>query len=156
MLIRELDGVSLLIYCMRGRIKENATTNWTLFNKIICGGQVPIISVVTGLEEEDDPDDWWKRRENRELFRRHKMIPNAVGCVVSFLGKRNEHTDIYIKSQDKLRRLIEDNHLQQPWLEEKEEWFAKLYGKVYTTGFCFAGRTRPEYSAIMHSLIVTF
>ena len=34
-LIRELDGVSLLIYCMRGRFKENATVNWNLLNKVI-------------------------------------------------------------------------------------------------------------------------
>jgi predicted GTPase len=27
-LIRQLDGVSLLIYCMRGRVKENAKANW--------------------------------------------------------------------------------------------------------------------------------
>jgi hypothetical protein len=40
-LIRQLSGVSLLIYCMRGRVRENATFNWILFNRVICGEKVP-------------------------------------------------------------------------------------------------------------------
>ena len=85
-LIRELDGVSLLIYCMRGRFKENATVNWNLFNKVICGERVPIIAVVTGLEGREDPDDWW-REDHRKAFRKNKIDPRDVCCVVSFPGR---------------------------------------------------------------------
>jgi len=114
-LIEQLDGVSLLIFCNRGMVKKNATANWKLLNKRICGKKVPILAVVTGLEEEDDPDDWWKREENRKVFRKYRLNPLAVGCIVSFLGKRNEHADVYAKSQAKVRRLIKVNHRQQPW-----------------------------------------
>ena len=155
-LIRELNGVSLLVYCMRGRIKENAMANWTLFNKVICGEKVPIIAVVTGLEEEDDPDEWWRREENKDLFRRHQMNPKAVVCVVSFRGKRNEHAEIYIKSQEKLRRLIKTMCLRRPWQEEKDKWFANIYQIVYTTGLCFVVRDRLDYSAQMRTLIAQF
>lgn len=154
-LIRQLDGVSLLIYCMRGRIKENAMANWKLFNKIICGEKVPIIAVVTGLEEEENPDDWWEREENKDLFRRHQMNPRAVVCVVSFRGKRNQHEDIYIASQEKLRRIIKDKRLRKPWLEEKDKWFATIYENVYTTE-CFVARDRLDYSAQMRNLIAQF
>ena len=55
-LIRQLDGVSLLVVCIRGRIKANARTNWILFNKMVCGETVPTIAAVTGLEDEENLD----------------------------------------------------------------------------------------------------
>jgi hypothetical protein len=42
-LIRELDGVSLLVYRLKGRAKGNTEANWILFNKIICAEKEPII-----------------------------------------------------------------------------------------------------------------
>src|SRR6266567_3973310 len=39
-LLRQLDGVSLLIYCMRGRIRVNACANWLFFFDAICGQKV--------------------------------------------------------------------------------------------------------------------
>jgi hypothetical protein len=101
-LILQLDGVSLLIYCMRGRVKENARANWLLFNKVICAKKVPIIAVVTGLETYDNPDDWWRDEGNQRVFSRNGMNPRAVGCVVSFAGNKKEHQDIYNDSQGKL------------------------------------------------------
>ena len=154
-LIRQLDSISLLVYCMRGRIKENAMANWTLFNTVICGEKVPIITVVTGLEEEGDyPDDWWLREENKNLFRMYQMNPKAVVCVASIRGKWNEYADIYIKSQDKLRRVIKDECLQRPWEEEKDEWFANAYENVYTSGF--VARIRLEFSTIMRIAVDQF
>lgn len=92
-LIEQLDGVSWLIFCNRGMVKENAAANWKLLNKEICGEKVPIIAVVTGLEEEDDPDNWWRRKENQRVFQKYRLKPLAVGCIVSFLGRRNEYAD---------------------------------------------------------------
>jgi len=155
-LIRELDGISLLVYCMRGRIKENAMANWTLFNKVICGEKVPIIAVVTGLEEEEDPDDWWRREENKDLFRRHRMHPVSVVCVVSFRGKRDEHADTYANSQTKLRKVIKGRLLRRPWQEDKDKWFANIYENVYTTGLCFVPRDRLDYSAQMRTVVAQF
>jgi len=121
MLIRHLDGLSLLIYCIRGKVDEMTQANWTLFNEVVCGGKVPIIAVVTGLDQEDDPDDWWRRIDNKEIFRKHHIEPQAIACIVSSRGKRNEYADVYSKSQDKLRRLIKDHRLPQPWREEKDD-----------------------------------
>src|SRR5260370_22731600 len=55
-LIRTLDGVSLLVYCIRGRISGGARADWTLFSKVVCDRKVPIIAVETGLEEVEDFD----------------------------------------------------------------------------------------------------
>src|SRR6266540_4060722 len=36
-LIRQLDGLSLLIYCTRCKVNDMAGANWTLFNNVIPG-----------------------------------------------------------------------------------------------------------------------
>ena len=154
-LIRQLDGVSLLIYCMRGRIRENARANWILFNKVICGEKVPVIAIVTGLEGREDPDEWWRSPENKETFRNHQITPRAVGCVVSVRGIRNEYQEVYEKSQTKLRDLILEHSLRRPWSEEKDDWFTAIYQNVYTTRLCFP-RSRLDYSDKMQRLINEF
>ena len=155
-LIRQLEGVSLLIYCMRGRVKENARANWLLFNKIICGEKVPIIAVVTGLETCEDPDEWWRDEENRNVLAKNHMKPKAVGCVVSFPGRRDEYAEIYVKSQGKLRDLIIRNHLRRPWCEEKNKWFASIYSETLSSGLCFNTRSRMEYNERMRGMINEF
>jgi len=154
-LIRQLDGVSLLIYCMRGRVRENARANWTLFNKVICAEKVPIIAVVTGLETYDNPDDW-KREGNLDVLKRNRMTPKAVGCVVSFRGRQEEFADIYAKSQSRLRKLIMKYYLQKPWCEEKEKWFVNIYSETFSTGICFTPQTRVEYNETMRDMINKF
>ena len=155
-LIRRLDSVSLLIYCMRGRVKENAKANWTLFNKVICGEKVPILAVVTGLETYNNPDDWLKDKKNQNVFRRNGMNPRAVGCVVSFPGRRNELEDVYAVSQIKLRNLITEIHLRKPWCEEKNKWFTSIYLETLSSGLCFNSESRLECTQQMRGMIDEF
>lgn len=143
-LIRELDGVSLLVYCLRGRIKENSKANWILFNKVICAEQVPIIAAVTGLEMEADPDDWWRRAENKESFKKHNMIPTDVACVVAVRFPEVQDTK-YAHSQTKLRQLISESYRRLPWSKEKNSWFASIYETVYDTGICLFAKKRLDF-----------
>ena len=152
-LIRQLSGVSLLVCCMRGRVRENTPFNWILFNKVICGEKVPIIAVVTGLETCGDPDDWWRTEENRNVFKKNEMNPKDVGCVVSYQGKGKEFSELYVKSQAKVRRLIMENYLREPWNEEKDKWFASIYYNIFSTRLCFLPRNRLDYTAGMRNLI---
>jgi len=152
-LIRQLDGVSLLVCCMRGRVRENTSFNWVLFNKVICGEKVPIVAVVTGLETYGDPDDWWRTDDNRNAFKKNGMTPKDVGCVVSYQGRQNEYAEIYAKSQAKVRGLIAGNYLREPWSEEKDKWFAKIYHNIFTIRLCFLSRNRLDYSNRMRNLI---
>ena len=153
-LIRELDGVSLLIYCMRGRVRENAKANWILFNKVICAGQVPIIAAVTGMEAEADPDDWWRRKENKESFKRHSMYPKGVACVVSVRSSNFEAK--YAQSQVTLRRLILNSYRRLPWSQEKHGWFANMYRTVYEVGICAFARKKVEFIHEMRKVFSEF
>ena len=155
-LIRQLDGVSLLVFCMRGRIRENTRANWILFNKVICAEKVPIIAVVTGLEDEANLDDWWGRKENKDAFRRYNMKPKAVGCIVSVRGDQNQYDAKYRASQKKLRNLIEISHRREPWSKEKEAWFARIYADVFEAGICFFARRRKEFTAVMRNAFDEF
>jgi hypothetical protein len=152
MLIRQLDSISLLVYCaFRGRIKDNAKANWSLFNKVICGGNVRIIAVVTGLEGHADPDEWWRDERNKGTFGRYGLLPRAVGCVVSTPGRQNEYQEAYAKSQTRLHRLIVDHHRE--WsAHSKDGWFAGIYREVYDSSFCHLPKSRPEYTEKMRRL----
>jgi small GTP-binding protein len=152
-LIRQLDGVSLLIYCMPARVKENARTNWILFHKVICQEKVPIVAVVTGLENYDDPDDWGRDRGNRNALKRNGMNPRDIACVVSFAGRQNEYGRIYGDSQAKLRKLIIAHYRREPWSEEKDKWIANIYQEVFSTRFCFAPRSRLDFTEKMRGTI---
>jgi len=154
-LIRQLDGVSLLIYCMRGRIKKNAKANWDLFNKVICGEKVPIIAIVTGLENYEDPGQFLRDGGNLNVFKELGMEPKDIGCVVSFKGSRNEFAEMYNKSQIKVRTLVTKHCLQKSWREDKDRWFAAIYSEAYNSGFCFT-RSRLDYSAQMRKALEEF
>jgi small GTP-binding protein len=155
-LIRQLDGVSLLIYCMRGRVKENARANWTLFHKVLCREKVPIVAVVTGLETYDDPDDWWRDKANQKVFKKNGMVPNDVACVVSFAGNRKEHARVYDDSQKKVRKLIMEYCRRDPWSQEKDKWLANIYQEIYSTTLCFGPQSRLDFSEKMRLMINDF
>ena len=152
-LIRQLDGVSLLIYCMPPRVKENASANWILFHKVICQENVPIVAVVTGLENYNDPDDWGRDEVNRNALYKNGMHPKDVVCVVSFAGRQNEHEHVYAASQVKLRNVVMKACRQEPWSEEKDIWFANIYRETYASKLCFGTQSRLDFTEKMRGTI---
>jgi len=155
-LIRELDSVSLLLYCMRGRSKENTRANWVLFNKIICGQNVPIVVVETGLEQEENLQGAARRRELVGALRDYEMFPHDAICIVSIQGKHGEYKEVYQWSQQQLRKLIARSRKNKPWSTDKDVWLAKIYQEVYTTGNCFRPGTRLEFSQAVGSAVDEF
>ena len=80
------DGVNLLVYVMRApRIVATAKANYELFFETFCYGQVPIVIVVTGLEDKDDMDKWWE--ENKSVFDDYKMPFSGSACITATQGK---------------------------------------------------------------------
>lgn len=130
-LVRQLSGVSLFIFCIRGRILEKSRVIWLFFLDVLCGGNVPIIAVVTGLEHEDNLTDEARRNEVIKAFNAYHIYPVDVALVVSIWGKNNEHAPKYKWSQKKLRDLIDAVHRREPWGKEKDEWFSRIYKKAY-------------------------
>lgn len=156
-LIRKLDGVSLLIYCMRGRIKNNAHANWVLFHNVICAKQVPIIAVVTGLEQEWDSQDESEKLKHIRAFKQYGMKPKDIAFVVPIWGRNNEHQEKFRQSQAKLRTMIKDSLRPTPWSEEsKEKWFTDVYQNAYHADICFFARSRLEYAGKIQAVFQEF
>jgi len=79
-------GVGLLVYCIRGsRLRDIVKINYDLFYKVICGGEVPIVVAITGLENEEDMENWWK--DNAEDFDRQGMNFSGHACITATKGK---------------------------------------------------------------------
>ena len=143
-LIRTLDGFSLLVYCIRGRIKENARENWNLFNKVLCAKKVPIIAVETGLENVDDLEG--RRNLLQNGLEKYGMVPRGIACVVSVLGKWKEYEDRYHSSQYKLRQLILRSYRKEAWSMTTDDWIDHIYQTTITTKLCLFPDVRVEFA----------
>ena len=153
-LIRSLDGVSLFVYCIRGRINEGARANWTLFSKVLCDKKVPIIAVETGLEEEEDLDG--KRILLKKELEGDGMVPGGVECIVSIRGRRLEHEERYNLSQRQLRHLIMRSYRRQPWSMTTDDWIGHIYKTTYTTKLWFFSDVRVEFAKEATNMVDEF
>jgi hypothetical protein len=142
-LLKELDGVSLLVYCMRApRAKASAKPNWKLFHEVICRGKVPIVAVITGLEVEKKMKDWWTR--NEKVFSRYGLFPQDVACITAIEGKGGVYRQEFRDSRSETERVIKENHLITPWHMEKLEWFKEVFDPTSQSGFCWSVRSVNE------------
>jgi len=126
------DGVSLLVYCVRGRIKETTAGNYLLFFQAICQSNVKIVLVATGLEEESSMDDWWTRNEG--AYRSEKMFFSGHACITATKGKKKNGTylyqDEYDESKEKMLELIGTHGFGKPWKAETRSWIKKAVKSV--------------------------
>jgi GTPase Era involved in 16S rRNA processing len=125
-LLRELmnasDGIGLLVYCVRGRVSRALLHNYNLFYSAICRKKVPIVIVVTGLEnQEPTMDSWWD--VNGKEFERCGMHFEDYACVTT-LRKDSNIPDVFTpritESRENLRRLILNNCTE--WAVD-DSWF---------------------------------
>jgi ABC-type dipeptide/oligopeptide/nickel transport system ATPase component len=152
-LILELStGVSLLVFVMRApRIKSSVPQNWKLFHEVICQSKVPIVIVITGLENSKDMDGWWC--DNKGEFQKYGIRPDGVACITAIRGKElldkgYMYDREFEASREKVRNLIGSVHLVVPWKATPLEWFKIVVREVVERkGGCFGARevTRKEY-----------
>ncbi|KAF7982831.1 hypothetical protein HWV62_25784 [Athelia sp. TMB] len=114
------DGLSLLIFCMRGRIHASMVRNYNVVRSF-CKGKVPIALVVTGLENEQDRGRWWEA--NQANFTEKGMTFDYHACVVTVKGPGDEEHGFlygaqYEESSVAVRSMIENACLRKPWNPE--------------------------------------
>ena len=128
------DGLSLLVYVMRApRITTTKKKNYELF-QALCDGEVPIVMIVTGLEDMEDMSQWWT--DNQSAFQRCNMIFKDVACVTATKGKyRNGayvYEDEYALSKKKLEAFIDGYHSPTPWRMARQSWFARVAVEMHS------------------------
>ncbi|KAG2153678.1 kinase-like domain-containing protein [Suillus bovinus] len=120
-LLHELDtcgGTNLLVYCVqKGRDNGTLQSNYQLFREVLYQRQVPIVMVVTCLEDETVMEEWWTR--NRASLEASQIVVEGHACVTTL---KNEDTK-YKASREAVRELIQEYAAVTPvsrgWKHEK-------------------------------------
>ncbi|KAG2072306.1 hypothetical protein BDR04DRAFT_1096909 [Suillus decipiens] len=103
-LLRELDacgGTNLLVYCIKkGRDNSALRSNYQLFREVLYQRRVPIVMVVTCLEEENVMERWWDR--NHAMLEKDQIIVDGHACVTTL---KDEDVK-YKASRQAVRELI--------------------------------------------------
>ena len=127
-------GLNLIIYCVRAsRFTEAVRINYDLFWKIICDKKVPIVLVVTGLEQEERMDAWWDL--HKADFEEMGMTFVGHACVTTIRGRNNIYNWEYHWSREKVWGLIKEHCSPVTWRTKKQpnqvietmEWYLKHY-----------------------------
>jgi hypothetical protein len=129
-LVKKLnDGLSLLVYCIRGsRYRDIVKVNYDLFTEIICQGEVPVVVVVTGLENEERMEDWWVVNEREFSSRNMHFCGHA--CVTTTKGKKNMFEEEYEESRNVLRTLIKTRCPDSAWVVDSSAWLGRITARI--------------------------
>ena len=123
-LVKGLRNISLVIYCVRGaRFTDIARVNYDLSWGIMCEGRVPIVLVVTGLEQESDMDQWWTNYGKD--VKGMGMTFEGHACVTTTKGRNNLYEQEYLQSADKVWTLVQKHCLPDP-LTLTAEWISEV------------------------------
>jgi 50S ribosome-binding GTPase len=100
------DGISLLVYCVRGPgIKNSITRNYRLFHHGLCQQKVPIVLVVTGLEGENPMDAWWST--NQVAFQKQHLVFSGQACVTATKGQFKAGAYAFEKEYEESRKKVQ-------------------------------------------------
>ena len=155
-LVAHLEGgVHLLLYVVRGpRIEDRSREDYRLFKEAICGGNVPICLVVTGLEYEDSPEQWWN--DNKGNFDNLGMGFNGQACITATKGRKlkngeRQFAEMYEDSTKKVEKLL-GHCLPRGWSMPREPSVAttKGLGNLFAQAF---GAKPPHYTELTKCLI---
>lgn len=87
--------------------------NYDLFYKEACGSHVPIVLVVTGLENEEPMENWWK--ENCDELLKYGLEFEDHACITATRGKvRGNGVQIFDKEYEESRKEVK-SLIERSW-----------------------------------------
>ncbi|KDQ54450.1 hypothetical protein JAAARDRAFT_209187 [Jaapia argillacea MUCL 33604] len=164
-LVRNMEnGVHLLVYVIRGpRVTETTRVNYRIFYEAFCQRQVPIVAVVTGLENEVPIDSWW--HVNLRTIRRYGLDFAGHACITATRGKTGGNgvrvfEEEYEQSKTKVRELVFTSCSSAPWKMEPLGWLQATLKSIYnillpTLGLKPKTLSRPLLEALVTSKALT-
>ncbi|KAG2338044.1 P-loop containing nucleoside triphosphate hydrolase protein [Suillus weaverae] len=107
-LIQNLErqgGIDLLLFCMRaGRLTSTLQTNYRLFHEFLCDKKVPVVVVITYLENEvGEMDAWWT--QNKDIFREREVYVAGHACITAIKGN---YPTRYEQSRTMIRNIVKE------------------------------------------------
>ncbi|KZP12921.1 P-loop containing nucleoside triphosphate hydrolase protein [Athelia psychrophila] len=144
-LTRKLEGVNLLVYCIRpSRITDNMVRNYNMF-RAFCSGKVDIVLVITAMENSLDEGAWWTK--NVAAYERAgiKVLDHACVSTLRLEGKDEDYGAWRTKVQD----MITTRYLRAPWVVEKDGWLVLAVTKLIEVTFDGpSNRSRQLYEGL--------
>lgn len=123
-------GLNLLLFCVNAaNVSKALGINYDAFYSIIGGKKVPVVLVVTGLENKDPMEGWWKEHEAE--FERHGLGFDGHACITTTRGKPLKdgpghwHDEQYEQSKLAVKELIKAK-LGAPVIIREEGKLAEL------------------------------
>ncbi|KAG1860016.1 P-loop containing nucleoside triphosphate hydrolase protein [Suillus tomentosus] len=106
--LKRRGGIDLFIFCVRAcRFTTTLQSNYRLFKEFLCEKKVPIIMVITYLENEDgEMDDWWKR--NEDTFRHQELRVDGHACITAIRGNCPKRYERYEQSRTTICDLVKE------------------------------------------------
>lgn len=130
-LTRHLEGgVSLLVYCVRGRITNSTVKNYQMF-KGFCDGKVPVALVVTALEHEKNKDAWWT--DNNQCYSKAGVDVDDHACITTL--QNPNWADDYARSMTAVYAMLKRAYLPNPWKTERKDWVKRCISKFVSIMF---------------------
>ena len=133
-------GIDLLIFVIRGpRITSSISRNYKMFHDIFCRKQVPVILVVTGMEDEEDTNKWWE--VNKKAFEEELKIDTNTGhaCITATCGKGDRYRKEYDISKSEVQRVIATFCESHPgsWIPPDVEgvWYRNVLAEMFEQTF---------------------
>ncbi|KAG1815214.1 P-loop containing nucleoside triphosphate hydrolase protein [Suillus subaureus] len=106
-LIQHLEtqgSIDLLLFCIRpSEVADTLQKNYMLFHEFLCDKKVPIVVVITHLEQEGAMDDWWKK--NSGTLRDWNIRVDDHACITAIKGNR---PNLYEESRAKIHNLVQE------------------------------------------------
>ena len=127
MLISKLEqsgGISLLMFCVKGtRITSSVQETYSLFREVFCHHQVPVVTVVTHLEQYADMEQWWNKNEKH--IKEYGLISDGHICITAARGYEGMHNQKYEESGQMVRKLLLE-HSCRAWQEDRGTWIKRV------------------------------
>ncbi|KAG1759146.1 P-loop containing nucleoside triphosphate hydrolase protein [Suillus occidentalis] len=103
--LEKQGGIDLLLFCMRaGRPNATIQSNYRLFHEFLCDKKVPVVVVITYLENEvGEMDTWWTR--NKHIFRHQEFDIAGHACITAIKGN-DPHR--YEQSRTTIRSVVKE------------------------------------------------
>ncbi|KAF8552193.1 P-loop containing nucleoside triphosphate hydrolase protein, partial [Imleria badia] len=128
------NGVDLLVYCVRGtRVRSALLTNYHIFYSAICRKKVPIVIVITGLEnQEGNMETWWCKNESqfsllKMYFDSHACVTTLESSTVTENALLKERREV---SKAAVIKMITSTCRAQQWKPPERSWVESAYSDI--------------------------
>jgi len=134
--LKENGGINLLLFCIRGgRVTATSQSNYRLFFEFLCEEKVPLVLVVTNLENEKRMEDWYTKNEIH--LEKLNIRPLAHACITAAIPLDGRYYNRYEESRKIVQNVVQAycSASMDGW-SGGEGWFTSLISKLiaFVTG----------------------